>query len=183
MISSFFIKVYIFLCIAIVYNLFPRALLREMRKFLIWLVTWGLKTILYLFTGYITITGVIAGTTDATMLKATKLTISGMVPVVGNILSDASEAVLVSAGLMKNAAGIYGLLAVIALWIGPSLQIGIQYLMLKLTAGICEMLGSKQMSELMKDFSTAMGVVLAMTGTVCVILLISTISFMKGVSW
>lgn len=175
--------VYIFLCIAIVYNLFPRALLREMRKFLIWLVTWGLKTILYLFTGYITITGVIAGTTDATMLKATKLTISGMVPVVGNILSDASEAVLVSAGLMKNAAGIYGLLAVIALWIGPSLQIGIQYLMLKLTAGICEMLGSKQMSELMKDFSTAMGVVLAMTGTVCVIFLISTISFMKGVSW
>ena len=80
-------------------------------------------------------------------------------------------------------AATYLVLAVIALWIGPSLQIGIQYLMLKLTAGICEMLGSKQMSELMKDFSTAMGVVLAMTGTVCVIFLISTISFMKGVSW
>lgn len=175
--------VYIFLSIAVVYNLFPRSLLGEMRKLIIWLLTWGLKAVLYLFTGYITITGAVGGATDATLLKATKLTISGMVPVVGNILSDASEAVLVSAGLMKNAAGIYGLLAMIALWIGPAVQIGIQYIMLKLTAGICEMLGSKQMSELMKDFSSAMGMVLAMTGTVCVMFLISTISFMKGVSW
>ena len=116
------------------------------------------------------------------MLKATKLTISGMVPVVGSIMSDASEAVLVSAGLMKNAAGIYGLLAVIALWIGPSVQIGLQYLMLKGTAGICEMSGAKHMSELMKDFSSAMGMVLAMTGAVCLMFLISIICFMKGVS-
>jgi stage III sporulation protein AE len=105
-----------------------------------------------------------------------------MVPVVGSILSDASEAVLVSAGLMKNAVGIYGLLVVIALWIGPFLQIGIQYLMLKATAGICEMFGTKQIAELMKDFSSAMGLVLAMTGTVCLIFIISTICFLKGVS-
>lgn len=174
--------VYIFLCIAIASNLFSQSLLQEMRKFLKWLLTWGLKIILYVFTGYISITGVVGGATDATMLKATKLTISGMVPVVGNILSDASEAVLVSAGLMKNAAGIYGLLVVIALWIGPFLQIGVQYLMLKVTSGICEMFGTKQMSELMKDFSSAMGIVLAMTGTVCLIFIISTICFMKGVS-
>lgn len=174
--------VYIFLCIAVVCCLFSQPLLKEMCQFLKWLLTWGLKTVLYLFTGYITITGVVGGATDATMLKATKLTISGMVPVVGNILSDASEAVLVSAGLMKNAAGTYGLLAVIALWVGPSLQIGIQYLMLKTTAGICEMFGAKQMSELMKDFSSAMGIVLAMTGTVCMMFIISTICFMKGVS-
>jgi stage III sporulation protein AE len=174
--------VYIFLCIAIASNLFSQSLLQEMRKFLKWLLTWGLKIILYVFTGYISITGVVGGATDATMLKATKLTISGMVPVVGNILSDASEAVLVSAGLMKNAAGIYGLLVVIALWIGPFLQIGFQYLMLKVTSGICEMFGTKQMSELMKDFSSAMGIVLAMTGTVCLIFIISTICFMKGVS-
>lgn len=174
--------VYIFLCIAVVCNLFAQPLLQEIRKFLKWLLTWGLKIILYVFTGYITITGVVGGTTDATMLKATKLTISGMVPVVGSIMSDASEAVLVSAGLMKNAAGIYGLLAVIALWIGPSVQIGLQYLMLKGTAGICEMFGAKHMSELMKDFSSAMGMVLAMTGAVCLMFLISIICFMKGVS-
>ena len=98
------------------------------------------------------------------------------------IISDASEAVLVSAGIMKNAAGVYGLLAILAIWIGPFVQIGVQYLLLKLTAGICEMFGTKKMVGLMKNFSTAMGLTLAMTGTVCLILVISTICFMKGVS-
>ena len=173
--------VYIFLCVAVGYHLFHQSLLKDMSNFIKWLLTWGLKIVLYVFTGYIGITGVVGGTTDAAMLKATKLTISGMVPVVGNILSDASEAVLVSAGVMKNTVGIYGMLVVIALWIGPFLRIGVQYIMLKITAGICEMFGSKKMSDLMKDFSSAMGLVLAMTGTVCLIFLISTICFMKGV--
>jgi len=103
------------------------------------------------------------------------------VPVVGGILSDASEAVLVSAGLMKNSVGIYGLLAVIALWIGPFLQIGVQYLLLKLTGGICEGFGTKETSGLVQAFASAMGFVLAMTGAICVMILVSTVCFMRGV--
>ena len=182
-ISSLLIPlVYIFLTLAIAGNLFPQTLLKEILKFLKWMITWLLKTILYVFTGYISITGVVGGATDATVLKATKLTISGMVPLVGNILSDASEAVLVSAGLMKNAAGIYGLLTVTAIWIGPFLKIGIQYLILKIAAGICGIFGTKRMSELINDFSGAMGLMLAMTGAVSMIFVISTICFMKGVN-
>ena len=105
-----------------------------------------------------------------------------MVPVVGNIISDASEAVLVSAGLLKNAAGVYGLLAIISIWIGPFLQIGIQYILLKVTSGLCEMFAVKQISGLIKDFAGAMGLVLAMTGSICLMFLISTICFMKGVA-
>lgn len=174
--------VYLYLCICVTVNLFPEIILKNVRNLIKWLISWLLKTILYLFTGFISITGVVGGATDATLLKATKLTISGMVPVVGGILSDASEAVLVSAGIMKNAAGVYGLLAVIAMWIGPFLRIGVQYLMLKVTSGISEMFGTKQMTEIMKDFSSAMGFLLAMTGSVCMIFIISTICFMKGVS-
>lgn len=174
--------IYIFLGIAVVCHIFQQPLLKDMSKLIKWLIVWFLKIILYVFTGYISITGVVGGSTDATMLKATKLTISSMVPVVGSILSDASEAVLVSAGLMKNAVGIYGLLAVIALWVGPFIQIGVQYLMLKCTAGICELFGTNKMSDLVKAFSGAMGLVLAMIGAVCLIFIISTICFMKGVS-
>ena len=174
--------VYVFVCICISYRLFGHEILDTASKFIKWMLTWGLKIVLYVFTGYISITGVVGGTTDAALLKATKLTISGMVPVVGGILSDASEAILVSAGLMKNAAGIYGMLAVAALWIGPFLQIGVQYLMLNFTAGLCGMFTPKQFTGLMKDFSTAMGIVLAMTFAVCLMFMISTICFMKGVS-
>lgn len=172
---------YIFLSIAIVCSIFKEEILNNIQSFIKWLCTWGLKTVLYVFIGYIGITGVVSGTTDAAALKATKLTISGMVPVVGGIISDASDAVLASAGLVKNTVGIYGLLAIAAIWIGPFLQIGVEYLLLKMAAGICEMLGVKGISQAVKGFSEVMGILLAMVGTVSLILMISTVCFIKGV--
>ncbi len=173
--------IYLFLCLSAGNGAMGQDLLKQGRDFIKWLMTWCLKTILYVFTGYIGITGVISGTTDAAALKAAKLTISGMVPVVGGILSDASEAVLVSAGLMKNAAGLYGIFAILAVYLGPFLKIGVHYLILKLTASFCGVFGSKAVTDLIGDFSSAMGLLLAMTGSVCLMLLISTVCFLKGV--
>lgn len=173
--------IYIFLCLAVANSAIGEDVLKKLRDFVKWLMTWCLKIILYVFTGYIGITGVVSGTTDAAALKAAKITISSVVPVVGNILSDASEAVLVSAGVMKSAAGIYGLLAILALWIEPFLRIGVQYLLLKISAAVCGVFGNKETTALIQDFSGAMGMLLAMTGTVCLLLLISTVCFMKGV--
>lgn len=155
--------------------------LEKLRDTVKWLMTWFLKVILYVFTGYMGITGVISGTADAATLKAAKLTISGMVPVVGSILSDASEAVVVGAGVMKNAVGVYGLFAIIAICISPFLQIGILYLLLKATSAVCGCFDVKKPAELIQSFSSGLGLLLAMTGTVCILLLISTVCFMKGV--
>ena len=155
--------------------------LKKVRDFVKWLMTWLLKTVMYVFTGYMGITGVISGTTDAAALKAAKLTLTGMVPVIGGILSDASEAVLVGAGVMKNAAGVYGLLAIAAVWITPFLRIGVRYLMLKLTAALCGSFDVKRPAELIGSFSGAMGLLLGMTGAMCVLLLVSTVCFMKGI--
>ncbi len=172
--------VYAFLALAVGNCATGEELLKKLRDFVKWLMTWALKTILYIFTGYMSITGVVTGTADAAVVKATKLTISGVVPVVGGILSDASETVIVSAGVMKNAAGVYGLIAVAAILITPFLQIGAQYLLLKLTAVLCSVFGVKKASDLIEDFSGAMGILLAMTGAVSFLMLISIICFMKG---
>ncbi len=174
--------IYLFLALAIANAATGAELLKKLRDFLKWLMSWSLKTILYVFTGYMTITGVISGTTDASLVKATKLTISGIVPVVGGILSDASETIILSAGVMKNAVGIYGLLVIGAIWLTPFLQIGVQYLLLKLTAAVCGVFGVKEASDVIGDFSGAMGILLAMAGAVCFILLVSTICFMKGMT-
>ena len=174
--------VYMFLAISAVGSAIGADTLKKCRDWIKWLMTWTLKTILYIFTGYISITGVISGTTDAAALKAAKLTISGVVPVVGGILSDASEAILVSAGTVKNAVGLYGLLAIGAIWIGPFLKIGIHYILLRLTGILCGIFGGKNLSDLIQDFATGMGMLLGMTGAVCLMFLISLICFMKGVS-
>lgn len=173
--------VYTFLALATANSALGQDLLKKLRDFVKWLVTWCLKIILYVFTGYMSITGVVSGTTDQAAVKAAKLTISGMVPVVGGILSDASETILVSAGVVKSAAGVYGLLAVLAIAVGPFLRIGVHYLLLKLTGAVCGVFAGKKTTELIQDFSTAMGLLLAMTGAVCLLLLISTVCFLKGV--
>lgn len=172
--------IYMFLAISIGNSATGEDLLKKVRDLLKWLMSWGLKVILYIFTGYMSITGVISGVVDAATVKATKLTISGMIPVVGGILSDASEAVILGAGVMKSAVGIYGLLAIAAVWISPFLQIAVQYILLKITAALCGVFGGKQIAELIGDFTSAMGMLLAMTGAVCILLFVSVICFMKG---
>ena len=171
---------YILLCLAVVNAATGQSLVEKLRDLAKWIITWSMKILLYVFTGYMGITGVVSGTTDAAALKATKLAISGMVPVVGGILSDTSEAVLVGAGMVKSAVGIYGLLSVMAVWISPFLRIGIQYILLKVAYGISTVFPVKQTGGLMKDFSGVMGLLLAMTGMVCLFLMISVICFMKG---
>ena len=129
-----------------------------------------------------TITGAVSGSVDATALKATKLTISSAIPFVGNILADASDTILLSANIMKNTAGTYGLVAFAAILIGPFIKIMAQYILMKLTAAVSEVFDAKELSALIGDFSTAMGFLLAMTGSVCLLLMISIICFMRVVS-
>lgn len=172
---------FVFLCFSIAKSALGEETLKKLSDLVKWLMTWCLKTVLYIFTGYISITGVISGTADAAAVKATKLTLSGMVPVVGGILSDASEAVLVGAGLVRSTVGIYGLFAIIAICVRPFLQIGIQYLLLKATGAICDVFGTKRCVALVHDFSWAMGMLLAMTGAISLLLMVSIICFMRGV--
>ena len=174
--------IYLYLAVSATNSALGDEMLKKLRDTVKWFMTWSLKTVLYIFTGYISITGVVSGPTDAAALKAAKLTISGVVPVVGGILSDASEAVLVGAGTVKNAIGLYGLFAVIAIWMEPFLKIGTHYLLLRFTGSICSIFASKRLSNLIQDFATAMGYLLAMTGAVCLMLLISIVCFMRGVT-
>lgn len=143
-------------------------------------ISWCLKTLLTVFTTYMSITRVVSGATDAATLKAAKVTISTVVPVVGGILSDASESILVGAGMMKNMAGIYGLFAVTALFLNPFMKIGAQYLVLKGSYLICGIFAPKSVSNLIADFSAAMGLLLALTSSMCLLILVSTVCFLKG---
>lgn len=154
----------------------------NLQKLMKWGMTWTLKLVTYAFTGFLGITKALSGTVDASAIKAAKLALSGMIPVVGNVISDASESVLLSAGILKNTAGVYGMLVVLSLLVNPFFQIGVHYAVLKLTGGICGLFGSKETVALLQNFAAAMGYILALLGTVSILLLLSTVCFMKGIS-
>lgn len=173
--------IYLFLLLRIGSSTTENSILKKLGDFLKTTVSWCLKIFLTIFTTYLSMTGVVSGTTDAVALKATKITISSVVPVVGGVLSEASEAVLVSASLMKNAAGLYGIFAVLALFLYPFLKITCHYFLLKLTEAASGIWGNDSLTQITGAFSTAMGLLLGITAAACIMVLVSTVCFMKGI--
>lgn len=172
--------IYIYVGVSIANSALGDAALSNLSKIFKDTITWVLKTALYLFTGYMTVTGVVSGSVDAASLKATKLAISGAVPVIGGILADASEAFLAGVQIAKNSVGITGLFTILAIWIGPFLKVGAQYILLRLSSAVCGVLNEKNISKLLVDISGAMGLLLAAIGAVGFIHVLSTVCFIRG---
>lgn len=173
-------SVYLYLACAAANCAIGEDMLKKAGEQLKKLSAWFLKTLLAVFLTYMSITGAVTGTADKTALKATKAAISTVVPVIGKTLSDASEALLLSAELVKNSLGIYGIFAFFAIFLAPFVKIGVQYLVMKLVSMLCSVVGSKRLAQLTEDFSSAMGILLGMIGAMCALSIIGTVSFLKG---
>lgn len=156
--------------------------LKRIGSFLKWAVTSILTIVLLVFVGYLTVSGVIAGTTDAVTVKAAKLTVSSVVPVVGGILSDAAETLLAGASILRNAVGVFGMLAVLGICVAPFLQLGIHYLAYKLTSALTATVTGGRVAGLIDSISSAFGLVLGMTGACALLLLISLVSAISVVA-
>ena len=140
-----------------------------------------LTAFLLAFVGYLTASGAIAGTVDASAVKAAKLAISRAIPVVGGILADASETVLAGAGVLKGTVGVVGMLVVLAICLTPFLRLALQYLVYKATAALCATVAQPRLSQLIDAIGGAFGLVLGMTGAAALVLLVSLVSAIMAV--
>ena len=109
-------------------------------------------------------------------MKAAKFAISGAVPVVGGILSDAAETVLASAGVLRGTVGVFGMVTVLGICLVPLLRLAVHYLAYKLVAALASALGSGPPCALVDRLSSAFGLVLGMMGASCLLLLITLVS-------
>ena len=170
---------YSFLALNTARSLCGGELLSRLAKLVKWFFHSGIKAIVFVFTGYLTVTGLVTGSVDATAVKAAKLTLSGVVPVVGSMISDASESVIVGAAAIRNTVGILGMLAVIAICIGPFLRTAVQFLTLKLAAAAGGAVTQKPLAELMDAVTEATGFLLSMLACQALMLLISCLCYLK----
>ena len=173
--------VYTYIAACVAYAAVGNEGLKRIAGTLKWVVTSILTVVLLVFVGYLTVSGVIAGSTDAVTVKAAKFTMSSLVPVVGGILSDAAETVLAGAGILKNAVGVFGMLAVLCMCVAPFLQLGIHYLTYKVTSALSATVSSGRVAGLIDQIGGAFGLVLGMTGASALLLLISMVSAITAV--
>lgn len=150
--------------------------LKRMADLFKWTVTTLITIVMTAFVSYLAASGVVAGTADAAAVKAARFAISGAIPVVGGILSDAAETVLASAGVLRGTVGVFGMITVLGICLVPLLRLAVHYLAYKLVAALASAFGDGPVCALVDRLSSAFGLVLGMTGACCLLLLIALVS-------
>ena len=144
------------------------------------LLSWGLSAILIVFTAFLSVSNLLAGSADRLAVKVGKTVISGAVPVVGEILSDATEAIA-AALTLRGTLGVLGVFSVLALCLVPLLRMAVQYLFYQLAAFFSGMVGSQSLSKFLEQLSSAFSLMLAMTAGGAFLLLVSLLIAMMMV--
>ena len=159
----------------------PRDTLGGVASFLKWVCTTALTLLVLAFTTYLGLTGIVTGKTDEFAAKAAKSVLSTALPVVGGTLSDAAETLLAGAGMVRNAVGVFGLLASAAICLGPFLAIGVKYLVYKGVSALSQAICDKRTAEMIGGIGTAFGLLLGLVGAGGIMLFLSLVSSMKAV--
>ncbi len=154
-------------------------LLTGVMRFLKWCVNMLLILLLSAFTIYLSVSGLVSGTTDAAVLRGAKTTISTMLPLVGSIASDAAASVLAAASVFRQQLGVFGLVLLASVLLLPFLRVGAQYLLMKGAAAVSGGLGEKRLNRLLDRCAEAMGMLLACLGACAMLLYFSVFSLMK----
>ena len=150
--------------------------LKQIGSSLKWAITTILIGALACFLGYLGMSGLISGAADAMTVKAAKLTMGGIVPVVGGIISDAAETVLAGAAMLRNSIGIFGTVTIIGLCLVPFLRLAVHYLSYKLAAALSATISGSQIGTLIEHLAGAFGLILAMVASSALLLMFSIIS-------
>ncbi len=172
-----FPAVYVYLVVITLDTALGNGMLESMGKCMKWAISGTLKLAVTACITYLTLSGVMSGSVDAVAMKTTKFAVSGVVPVVGGILSDAAESVLAGAGLVRSTVGIFGILCVLALCILPFLKVGCNYLLFKVGAAVLSPLCGKSLGKLLEQIASCFGLLLGMLGTCALVLFLELVFF------
>lgn len=135
------------------------------------LISWMLYGAVGLFTLYLSVSNVLTGSADRAAAKAAKAALSGAVPVVGGLLSDAAEAVLGAAQSLRAVIGAAGVFGVLFLCLAPLVRLGVQFLLYKAAAFVSTLSGVKPLERLLEQLGDAFALVFAMTAASALLLL------------
>lgn len=133
-------------------------------------VTVTLGFLATIFTGLLSMKGILAGTADSAASKGAKFLIGSFVPVVGGAVSDALGSIVSSLRLVRGAVGAFGILAVFLMALPVFAELLLWLLALNLCAVGAELFAQQRAAVLLRGVASAL-VILG------VILLFNTVLF------
>ncbi len=174
--------IYANLALSITGVIFPNSLLAATEK----LSKWAAKTVMtgatVAFTSYLGMTAVISTSVDAAAVKTAKSVITSALPVVGGMISSASAAVLSAAAVVRSCTGVFGLVSVCAICVGPFALLSVKNLLFKAVAAVADSVQSPRLQRLFSGIGSAVGMLMGLLGSGAIMLFLSFALAMKAVS-
>ncbi|MEG1942340.1 MAG: hypothetical protein RR049_00870, partial [Angelakisella sp.] len=137
-------------------------------------VTWGLTLTLTIFVGLLSIQSVVASAGDNVTVKTAKFMIGSLIPGVGNALSDLFVAAQGCIQLAKGTLGAFGVAVTLFTFLPIIIKVLLWYLSLTVAAMVGNLLGTDEVSTLMKNTASTLGILLAVLLYDALLVIIST---------
>lgn len=119
-----------------------------------------------IFLGVLAIQGVAGAVGDGVTLRTAKFAIDAFIPVVGGMFSDALESVVSSSLLIKNAAGITGMISIFLIMGLPMLKIISLSFIYKLAGALVQPVAEGQVVDCLNEMGSSLILVFAAVGVV-----------------
>ncbi len=169
------------LAFSVISHLAPQTRLDKFVSFFNALFKWIVGICFTVFLSFLTIQGITAGSFDSISIRATKMTVSGYVPIVGSYMSQGFDLIMTSAILIKNAVGLSGILLLLGIVLAPIVKIIVFSLALKLTAAITQPIGDTRISDFLTTMNKSFGMLVAcLLSVVFMYLVILALLMMTG---
>lgn len=141
-------------------------------KFLNSATIWVLGIIMTLFVTVLSLEGSLTQTVDGVTAKTTKAAVSTVIPVVGKILGDATDAVIGCAGILKNAVGFVGVIVILGICLSPIIKLTILTITYYLASALCQPIADAKIVNLLGSVADTFKTLLAIIYCVTVLLIV-----------
>lgn len=165
--------------LAIVSKISNKVRIDKLAKFMKSAGVWILGIIMTLFVTVLSLEGSITETVDGVTAKTTKAAVSTVIPVVGKILGDATDAVIGCAGILKNAVGFLGIFIIIGICIAPIIKLALLSFTYYIASCICQPIADEKVIGLLDSIGDTFKILLAIIFCVSVMLIIGLTIVMK----
>ena len=158
--------------LAIVSKISNKVRIDKIAKFMKSAGVWILGIIMTLFVTVLSLEGSITQTVDGVTAKTAKAAVSTVIPVVGKILGDATDAVIGCSGILKNAVGFVGIIVIVGICIAPIIKLALLSLTYYIASCICQPIADEKVIGLLDSIGDTFKILLAIIFCVSVMLII-----------
>lgn len=147
--------------LAVAGNLTERIRLGSLFKLCCAAGEWAMGAVMTLFLGLTAVCGVIGPAQDGVTLRAAKYAADSLLPVVGGDIADAMDGMAASASLVRSAAGVTGVLVMLAVCVRPVIRLTLGLLVCRLSAALSEPVADGPLVRCAEQLGKATGLLLA----------------------